>query len=138
MMPAGVKVFEQLAIDVPGSVTIDDTQFALALAAAGGGLAYLPEPCVGPPVARGELRVVLPDWAPMGPGFHIYYPGRRQLPTGLRLLAGRPLRPALLWMDSRASAQAERTARFAATHPILAWSGGSDAAEWLLPKAMWL
>jgi hypothetical protein len=22
----------------------------------------------------------------MGPGFHIYYPGRRQLPTGLRLL----------------------------------------------------
>ena len=52
--------------------------------------------------------------------------------------AGRPLRPALLWMDSRASAQADRTAQFAAAHPILAWSGGSDAAEWLLPKAIWL
>ncbi|WP_423923108.1 FGGY-family carbohydrate kinase [Frigoribacterium sp. 2-23] len=52
--------------------------------------------------------------------------------------AGRPLRPAILWMDSRASDQAERTAGFAADHPVLAWSGGSDAAEWLLPKAMWL
>ena len=51
---------------------------------------------------------------------------------------GRPLRPALLWMDARASAQAERTATLAATHPVLAWSGGSDAAEWLLPKAVWL
>ena len=32
--------------------------------------------------------------------------------------AGHPLRPALLWMDSRASAQADRTAQFAADHPI--------------------
>ena len=52
--------------------------------------------------------------------------------------AGVPLRPALLWMDSRASPQAQRTAGFADAHPILAWSGGSDASEWLAPKAMWL
>ena len=52
--------------------------------------------------------------------------------------AARPLRPALLWMDSRASVQAERTAQFAEAHPIMAWSGGSSAAEWLLPKAIWL
>lgn len=51
---------------------------------------------------------------------------------------GRPLRPAILWMDSRAATQARRTAELADRHPILAWSGGSDAAEWLLPKAMWL
>ena len=50
----------------------------------------------------------------------------------------RPLRPAILWMDARASAQSDRTARLAAEHPVLAWSGGSDAAEWLLPKAMWV
>jgi DNA-binding transcriptional LysR family regulator len=78
---------EEFALDVPGAVTLDNTQFALALAATGGGLAYLPEVCVGPLVARGELRVVLAEWAPMGPGFHLYYPGRRQLPAGLRLLA---------------------------------------------------
>ncbi len=77
---------EVLALNVPGTVTIDNTQFALDLAVAGGGLAYLPEPCVAPSVARGELCVVLTDWAPMGPGFHVYYPGRRQLPVGLRLL----------------------------------------------------
>ncbi|WP_210036098.1 LysR family transcriptional regulator [Methylobacterium sp. PvR107] len=77
---------EAIALDVPGAVTIDNTQFGLALAVAGGGLAYLPEPCVAPSVERGELRVALADWAPMGPGFHVYFPGRRQLPTGLRFL----------------------------------------------------
>jgi ribulose kinase len=51
---------------------------------------------------------------------------------------GVPLRPAILWMDSRASHQADVTASFASEHGILARSGGSDAAEWLVPKAMWL
>ncbi|MCM3808459.1 FGGY-family carbohydrate kinase [Streptomyces sp. DR7-3] len=50
--------------------------------------------------------------------------------------AGRPLRPALLWMDARASAESELTA--AADHPVLAYTGGADAVEWLVPKAMWL
>jgi ribulose kinase len=50
--------------------------------------------------------------------------------------AGKPLRPALLWMDCRAGREAERTA--SVTHPVMAYSGGSDAAEWLVPKAMWL
>ena len=86
---------EELAIDVPGPVTLDDTQFALDLVAAGAGLAYLPEPCVAPLVARDAVRIVLPDWAPLGAGFHIYYSGRRQLPTGLRLLIDlvREIRP---------------------------------------------
>ena len=77
---------EEIAIDVPGAITLDQTQFALDLAAAGAALAYLPEPSVGPLVAKGSLRLVLAEWSSMGPGFHVYYPGRRQLPTGLRLL----------------------------------------------------
>ena len=48
---------------------------------------------------------------------------------------GAPLHPALLWMDCRAAAEADRTA--ASRHPVMAYSGGSDAAEWLVPKAMW-
>jgi DNA-binding transcriptional LysR family regulator len=86
---------EALAIDVPGAITIDETQFALSLAAGGAALAYLPEPCVAPLVQSGALRIVLEDWAPMGPGFHIYYSGRRQVPTGLRLLIDliREMRP---------------------------------------------
>ncbi|MEU6717120.1 FGGY-family carbohydrate kinase [Nonomuraea sp. NPDC046802] len=49
---------------------------------------------------------------------------------------GRPLRPALLWMDGRASEESALTA--ATGHPVLRYSGGSDAVEWLVPKAMWL
>jgi DNA-binding transcriptional LysR family regulator len=77
---------EEMAIDVPGAITLDGTEFALTLAQAGAGLAYLPEPTVAPAVADGRLRVVLADWSSAGPGFYIYYPGRRQLATGLRLL----------------------------------------------------
>lgn len=49
---------------------------------------------------------------------------------------GTPLRPALLWMDGRAADESARTAEL--DHPALRFSGGSDAAEWLVPKAMWL
>ena len=47
-----------------------------------------------------------------------------------------PLRAALLWMDCRAGVEAARTAEV--SHPVMRFSGGSDAAEWLVPKAMWL
>ena len=50
--------------------------------------------------------------------------------------AGVPIRPALLWMDSRASEESAFTATV--DHPAMAFSGGSDSAEWLIPKAMWL
>jgi hypothetical protein len=49
---------------------------------------------------------------------------------------GTPLRPALLWMDCRAAAEASRTEQ--STHPVMAYAGGGDASEWLVPKAMWL
>ncbi|UDF04996.1 LysR family transcriptional regulator [Asticcacaulis sp. AND118] len=76
----------EIALDVPGPITIDNTQFTLQLVSRGGGLAYLPEPTVIPYVQRGELVRVLDDWAPLGPGLHMYYSGRHQVPTGLRLL----------------------------------------------------
>lgn len=47
-----------------------------------------------------------------------------------------PIRPALLWMDGRAWEESALTA--ATEHDALAFSGGSDSAEWLVPKAMWL
>jgi DNA-binding transcriptional LysR family regulator len=77
---------EELGIDVPGAITFDETQFGLSLVSGGAGLAYLPEPSAASLVAGGELQIVLDDWAPFGAGFHIYYSGRRQLPTALRLL----------------------------------------------------
>ena len=77
---------ETIALDVPGAITIDDTPFVIALATAGAGLAYLPEPYVTPLVQQGALQLVLEDWSSPGPGFHVYYPSRRQVPSGLRLL----------------------------------------------------
>jgi FGGY-family pentulose kinase len=50
---------------------------------------------------------------------------------------GQPLRPAILWMDVRASEQAERVG--ATGHAALKYSGhGAVSAEFGLPKAMWI
>lgn len=51
---------------------------------------------------------------------------------------GAPIRPAILWMDSRAAVEADETGAQLGDHPVLAYSGGADAVEWLVPKAMWL
>ena len=63
-----------------------NARLALDLVTTGTALAYLPEPRVTALVASGALRIVLADWRVTGPGFHIYYSGRRRVPTGLRLL----------------------------------------------------
>jgi DNA-binding transcriptional LysR family regulator len=80
---------------VPGTLTIDDSSVGLALARGGAGLYYGPETVVAPLVEQGALRLVLTDWSTMGPGYHIYYSSRRQVPAGLRLLIDlvRELRP---------------------------------------------
>lgn len=49
---------------------------------------------------------------------------------------GSALRPALLWMDSRASQESLQTSLV--EHPALQFAGGSDSSEWLVPKAMWV
>lgn len=49
---------------------------------------------------------------------------------------GQILCPAILWMDARATAEADQTETL--SHPVMAYSGGSDAVEWLVPKAMWM
>jgi FGGY-family pentulose kinase len=49
----------------------------------------------------------------------------------------RPLRPAIMWMDVRASDQAQRIEHTG--DPALKYCGfGAVSAEWGLPKAMWL
>lgn len=77
---------EEIAVAVPGPITIDESHFALRIVSLGGGLVYAPEPAVADLVAAGSLRIVLEDWLPMGPGYHAYYSGRRHVPVGLKLL----------------------------------------------------
>jgi len=77
---------QEIALNVPGLITIDNGQFAMATCLHGAALAYLSEPLVRPHVQSGALKTVLDDWSPTGPGLHMYYSGRHQVPTGLRLL----------------------------------------------------
>jgi len=86
---------EILEVRVEAALTQDGSRFAHQLVLNGAGLAYLPRPTVAADIAQGRLRPVLEPWLSPGPGYHIYYSGRRQLPEGLRLLIGliRELKP---------------------------------------------
>ncbi|MDF0541158.1 LysR family transcriptional regulator [Sphingobium sp. H39-3-25] len=77
---------EAMALNVPGSVTVDSSHVAVSLGLNGVGIIYGSEPILRPHIDAGALVLLLEEWASMGPGFHLYYSGRRQLPTGLRLL----------------------------------------------------
>lgn len=85
----------EFAVRVTSRITADDTRATLTMACAGAGLLYGPAGAIEPYVERGDLRLVLTDWATTGPGYHLYYSSRRQLPPGIRLLADliRELRP---------------------------------------------
>jgi DNA-binding transcriptional LysR family regulator len=76
---------EQLEIDVPGSIVVDQAEVGLVAVQRGAGLIYAPEPAVTRAVEAGELQIVLEEWAPVGGGLHLYYPSRRQAPIGLKL-----------------------------------------------------
>ncbi len=47
-----------------------------------------------------------------------------------------PTGPAILWMDTRAAAEADEITR--SGHPSLWYTGGRLSPEWMLPKALWL
>jgi DNA-binding transcriptional LysR family regulator len=77
---------ERLSVEVPGQLCVNETRFGVEMATLGAGITYCLEKRIEGELARGELQVVLSDWAPVEPAFYIYYPGRRQTPPGLREL----------------------------------------------------
>lgn len=77
---------EEVEIDVPGSLTLDEMTLMLEAVLAGTGLAYLSQWSVADHIAAGRLVAVLDDWTPAYPGLCLYYPGRRHVPAGLRAL----------------------------------------------------
>ena len=86
---------ETIAVVMPGPLTVDSSLPALAFGLGGVGVVYGAEPILRPHLESGALQVVLGDWASLGEGFHVYYAGRRQVPTALRLLIDliREMRP---------------------------------------------
>jgi DNA-binding transcriptional LysR family regulator len=76
----------ELRVRVDGQLTFNTTAQMLTAALAGFGLAYVPEGLVAPHLAKRRLRRVLEDWCPSFPGYHLYYPSRRQASPAFALL----------------------------------------------------
>ncbi len=75
---------QELTMDVPGPLTLDNPELMLEAAAAGLGLAYVSDRSAMPFIEQGALVTLLDDWCPPIPGLFLYYPGRRHVPPGLR------------------------------------------------------
>jgi DNA-binding transcriptional LysR family regulator len=75
---------EAIAIDVPGQLTLDDSDLMLVAALAGQGLAFLSDIAAAKSIEAGLLLPVLEDWSPEYPGLCLYYPSRRNIPARLR------------------------------------------------------
>src|SRR5580658_5382295 len=71
-------------VDVPGQLTLDEDRLMLDAAIEGVGVAFIPESAASDAIAGRKLSVVLDDWSPRFPGLCLYYPGHRQVPSGLR------------------------------------------------------
>lgn len=75
-----------LNVRVDGQLVLNTSPMLIGAATAGLGLAYVLEARVEADIAAGRLVRVLEDWCPPFPGFHLYYPSRRQLSPAFALL----------------------------------------------------
>ncbi len=76
----------ELRVRIEGQLTFNGSGPMLDAALAGFGLAYLPGDSVQSHLADGRLIQVLADWCPPYPGYHLYYPSRRQPTPAFSLL----------------------------------------------------
>ena len=71
-------------VEVAGPITVNDPGAMVGCALEGLGLAYVLQRTAQDPLATGKLKRVLVAASPTVPGFHMYFPSRRQLPMKLR------------------------------------------------------
>ncbi|MBA5640223.1 LysR family transcriptional regulator [Duganella sp. LX20W] len=77
---------QSLSVRVDGQLVFNSSPPILRAALAGFGLGCIPEDMVPEHVAAGRLVRVLEDWCPAFPGYHLYYPSRRQAAPAFALL----------------------------------------------------
>jgi DNA-binding transcriptional LysR family regulator len=80
------KKGQELKVRVEGQLVFNNIALRLGAALEGLGLAYMPEDLVRSHVQAGTLVHVLQDWCPSFPGYHLYYPSRRQSSPAFTLL----------------------------------------------------
>ncbi|MGE8259054.1 MAG: LysR family transcriptional regulator [Stenotrophomonas sp.] len=88
------KKGQELKVRVEGQLVFNNIALRLGAALEGLGLAYMPEDLVRAHVQSGALVRVLQDWCPSFPGYHLYYPSRRQSSPAFTVL-----RDALRYQD---------------------------------------
>jgi DNA-binding transcriptional LysR family regulator len=76
----------ELNVRVEGQLVFNSSKQILDAVLAGAGVAYLPEDTVEPHLERGRLKQVLDSWCAPFPGYHLYFPSRRQSSPALSLV----------------------------------------------------
>ena len=76
----------EIRVRVEGQLTFNGSYLLIDAARAGFGIALVMEDLVAPMIADGSLRRVLEDWCPPFPGYHLYYPSRRQPSAAFSLI----------------------------------------------------
>jgi DNA-binding transcriptional LysR family regulator len=77
----------ELKVRVQGRAVFNTLGLIQEAALEGLGLAYLPEDRVEALIKKDRLVRVLADWCPPRPGYHLYYPSRRQPAPAFALVA---------------------------------------------------
>lgn len=77
---------QKVNVRVEGQLVFNGTRSILHAALAGFGLGYVPHEVARPYIAKKLLKQVLDDWCPTFPGYHLYYPNRRQLTRAMSVL----------------------------------------------------
>lgn len=72
------KKDQELTVRIPPRGVFNSVPMMMQAALDGVGLASLPEDVVADAIADRRLVRVLADWSPVRPGYHLYYPSRRQ------------------------------------------------------------
>lgn len=80
------KGSREVNVRVEGQLTVNDIAVIGRAALEGVGIAFIPEDLVDQHLSAGRLVRVLADWTPPFPGYHLYYPSRRQQSPAFALL----------------------------------------------------
>ena len=80
------KEGQALNVRVQGQLVYNSSRPMLRAALAGFGLACVPEDIAREHIEAGRLLQVLANWMPTFPGYHLYYPSRRQSSPAMSLV----------------------------------------------------
>ncbi|CDI11849.1 LysR family transcriptional regulator [Agrobacterium pusense] len=77
---------EELRVRVDGQVICNGIRQIMNAAVSGYGFGFVPDGLAMPDIESGRLVQVLSDWCPSYPGYHLYYPSRRQSSAAFRVV----------------------------------------------------